>query len=65
MKKIKLSKICKYLNLKFQFQKDPIIKNISKIDTAKKNDITICSSKKYLEFLNKTKESACIVKKNF
>ena len=65
MKKIKLSKICKFLNLKYQFQKDPLIKNISNIDAAKKDDITLCLSKKYLEFLNKTKASACIVKKNF
>ena len=65
MKKIKLSKICKFLNLKFQFQKDPLIKNISNIDAAKKDDITLCLSKKYLEFLNKTKASACIVKKKF
>ena len=65
LKKIKLSKIINFLNLKTSLKKDFIIKNVSNIDNSLKNDITLCSSTKYLELLKKTKASACIIKKNY
>ena len=65
LKKIKLSKIINFLNLKTSLKKDFIIKNVSNIDNSLKNDITLCSGTKYLELLKKTKASACIIKKNY
>ena len=65
LKKIKLSKIIKFLNLKVNNFKDCVIKNVSNIDTSSKNEITLCCKFKYVEFLKKTKASACIVNKNF
>ena len=64
-KKIKLSKIINFLNLKINLKKDCIIKNISNINNSLKNDITLCLNSKYLELLKKTKASACIINKNF
>jgi UDP-3-O-[3-hydroxymyristoyl] glucosamine N-acyltransferase len=64
-KKIKLSKIINFLNLKINLKKDCVIKNVSNIDNALKNDITLCLSSKYVELLKKTKASACIISKNF
>ena len=65
LKKIKLSNIIKLLNIKLPLKKDQIIKNISNIDAAKKGDITLCLSSKYLTLLDKTKASVCIINKNF
>ena len=62
---IKLSKIYKILNLKFNVKNECIIKNISNIDHAEKHEITFCLSSKYFELLKKTKASACIIHKNF
>ena len=64
-RKIKLSKIINFLKLKINLKKDCVIKNVSNIDNAVKNDITLCLSSKYLELLKKTKASACIISKNF
>ena len=64
-KKIKLSKIINFLKLKINLKKDCVIKNVSNIDNALKNDITLCLSSKYVELLKKTKASACIISKNF
>ena len=65
MKKMRLSKIFKFLNLNVNLQKDIIIKNVSNINSAKKGDITLCLSQKYLVFLKNTQASACIIKKSF
>ena len=65
MKKFKLSKICKILNLNFNAHKDVFLNNVSNIDIANIGDITFCLNQKYLPFLKKTKASACLIKKNF
>ena len=65
LKKIKLSDILKILNLKLKLKENPLIKNVSNIDSATKGDITLCLNSKYLTFLDKTKASACIINKNF
>ena len=65
LKKIKLSNILKILNLKLKLKENPLIKNVSNIDSAMKGDITLCLNSKYLTFLDKTKASACIINKNF
>jgi len=65
LKKIKLSDILKILNLKLKLKENPLIKNVSNIDSAMKGDITLCLNSKYLTFLDKTKASACIINKNF
>jgi len=65
IKKIKISKIIKLLNIKISLDKNFFIKNISNIDQAVNGDITLCTSSKYLEFLKKTKASACLIDKKF
>jgi len=65
LKKIKLSDILIILNLKLKLKENPLIKNVSNIDSATKGDITLCLNSKYLTFLDKTKASACIINKNF
>jgi len=65
IKKIKLSKIIKFLNLKLNIKKDVSIKNISNLEIASKGDISFCFNSKYLNFLKKTKATACIISKNF
>ncbi len=52
-KKIKLSKIINFLNLKINLKKDCVIKNVSNIDNALKNDITLCLSSKYVGVIKK------------
>ena len=64
-KRIKLSKIINFLKLKINLKKDCVIKNVSNIDNALKNDITLCLSSKYVQLLKKTKASACIISKSF
>jgi UDP-3-O-[3-hydroxymyristoyl] glucosamine N-acyltransferase len=64
-KKIKLSCIIKFLNLKLNLKKNLLIKNIANIDSATKGDITLCLTSKYLTLLDKTEASACIITKNF
>ncbi len=64
-KRIKLSKIINFLKLKINLKKDCVIKNVSNIDNALKNDITLCLSSKYLQLLKKTRASACIISKSF
>ena len=65
IKRQKLSNIIKFLNLNLNLKKDIIISNISNIDVASKGDISFCINSKYLNFLKKTKASACIISKNF
>ena len=65
MLKIKIQKILNYLKLKQKIKYNNTITNISNINNAKKGDIVLCSSSKYLELLKKTKASACITYKNF
>jgi UDP-3-O-[3-hydroxymyristoyl] glucosamine N-acyltransferase len=65
LKKIKLSYIIKFLNLKLNIKKDQVIKNVSSIDSAKKGEITLCGSIKFLRLLEQTKANACIINKKF
>jgi len=61
----KLLYILDYLNLKILNHSNITITNISNLENAKKNELTICSSSKYLDQLKLTKASACIIPKNF
>ena len=63
--KFKISDIIKHLNLNCRYKKNHIISNISNIEVAVKGDLTLCLSSKYLDFLKKTKATACILSKNF
>ena len=64
-KKIKLSVILKLLNLKTSLKKDFFLNNVSSIDSAKKGDITLCLSSKYLDLLLKTEASICVTTQKF
>ena len=64
-KKIKLSAILKLLNLKTSLKKDFFLNNVSSIDSAKKGDITLCLSSKYLDSLLKSEASICVTTQKF
>jgi len=61
-KSIKLNLIFKYLNIKNNIKKNFIIKKVSDLASAKKNDLVFFSNIKYLEMLKKTKASLCLIK---
>jgi len=65
LKKIKLCFILKLLKINLTPSKNIIIKNISNLDLAKKEEISFCISSKYIHLLKKTKASACIINKNY
>ena len=64
-KKFKLSFILKYLKINQSIKKDFFLQNISNIDNAKKNEISICLNSRYIDFLKTTKASAVLISKNF
>jgi len=64
-KKINILDILNIIGKKKKIKKKLFIYKIANIHDAEKGDLTICNHDKYLNFLKKTKSSACIIKKKY
>ena len=65
IKRVDILEILKIIGIKKKIKKKIFISGINNIHASSKGDLTICNSDKYLEYLKKTKSSACFINEKY